>query len=62
MLVASESFRMGHAQSDETNIAGRKYIFRSIRIWRLNISTSAKFSYSETNQTAFLSHVNISRG
>ena len=60
-LVASEIFRMGHAQSGETNRIGRKNIFRSVRIWSSNISTSAKFSSSETNQTSFLSHVDVSR-
>ena len=38
-----------------------KNIFRSVRIWSSDVSTSAKFSHSETNQTAFLSHVNISQ-
>ena len=33
-----------------------KNIFRSVRIWSSNISTSAKFSYSETNQTSFRGH------
>ena len=32
LFVVSESFRMGHAQSGETNIAGRKNIFCSVRI------------------------------
>ena len=31
-LVASENFRMRHAQSGETNKTGRKNIFRSVRI------------------------------
>ena len=31
-LVASENFRMGHAQSGETNKTERKNIFRSVRI------------------------------
>ena len=61
-LVASDVFRMRHAQSSETSRSGRKNIFRSVRIGSSDISTSAKFSYSETNQTSFLSHVDISRG
>ena len=36
-----------------------KNIFRSFRIWSSNVSTSAKFSYSKTNQTSFSSHVDI---
>ena len=43
-LVASEIFRMGHAQGGETNRTGRKNIFRYVRIWSSNISTFAKFS------------------
>ena len=31
-LVASETFRTGHAQSGETNRTGRKNIFRSVSI------------------------------
>ena len=61
-LVASEIFRMGHAQSGETSRTGRKNIFLSVRIGSLNISTSAKFSCSETNHTSFLSHVDVSQG
>ena len=61
-FVASEIFRTGHAQGGETNRTGRKNIFCSVRIWSSNISTSAKFSHGETNQTSFLSHVDISRG
>ena len=61
-LVASENFSTGSAQSGETKRTGRKNIFRSVRIGSLNISTTAKFSYSETNQTSFLSHVDITRG
>ena len=61
-LVDSEIFRIGHAQSGETNRTGRKNIFRSVRIGSSNIPTSAKFSHSETNQTSFLSHVDSSRG
>ena len=48
-LVAREIFPMGHAQSGETNRIGRKNIFRS------------GLSCSETNQTSFLSHVDVSR-
>ena len=33
----------------------------SVHIWSSNISRSAKFSCKETNQTSFLSHVNLSR-
>ena len=61
-LVASKIFRMVHAQSGETNRTEWKNIFRSVRILSSNISTSAKFSHSETNQTSFWSHMNISRG
>ena len=59
-LVSSEFFRMGHAQSGETNRSVRKNIFRSVRIGSSNISNSAKFSHSEPNQTSFVSHVDIS--
>ena len=58
-LVDNDNFRMGDAQSGETNRTGRKNIFCSVRIWSSNISTTAKFFYSETN---FLSHVEITRG
>ena len=61
-LVSSEILRMGHAQSGETNRIERKNIFPSVRISSSNISTSAKISYRETNQTSFLNHVDISRG
>ena len=60
-LVASEMFCMGHAQSGETNRTGRKNVFSSVCIGSSNISTSAKLSYSETNQTPFLNHVDILR-
>ena len=59
--LASENFRMGHAQSGKTNKARQKDILPSVHIWNSNISTSEKFSYSETNQTFSLSHVDISR-
>ena len=62
LLVASEFFHMGHAQSGKTNRSVRKDIFRSVRIGSSKISTFAKFSYNETNHTSFLSHVDISRG
>ena len=61
-LAASEIFRMVHAQSVERIEQDEKNIFRSVRIWSSNISTSAKFPHSETSQTSFLSHVDISRG
>ena len=60
-LVVSEMFCMGHAQSGETNRTGRKNVFSSVCIGSSNISTSVKLSYSETNQTPFLNHVDILR-
>ena len=39
-----------------------KNIFHSVRIWSSKISTSGKFSCSKTNQTSFLSHVDVSWG
>ena len=42
-LVASENFRIGHAQSGETNRRERKTVF----------FCPAKFSCSETNQTLY---------
>ena len=59
-LLASESFHMGHAQSCETNRVGRKHLSLCSHL-KFKCFSFCKISYSETNQTSFLSHVHISR-
>ena len=60
-LVASEIFAWDMRRVVK-RIEQDKKIFPSVRISSSNISTSAKFPHSETNQTSFLSHADILRG
>ena len=60
-LVDSKRFCMGHANRTEINRARPKSIFVLSAFEIQNISTSANFPYSETNQCSLLSHVDISR-